>query len=173
MKIRVVLLVTFGLAMTCIQCSAQINMDLSRLVADDIEARRAASGQPIGLKVLSEDADRRRKALTMLESGQIRVPTDYENAALLFLHGSQPSDYRLAHSLATIANVLRPTRQTQWLVSASWDRLLVSLGRQQWYGTQRKIDATSGELLPLPTDPSVTDVHRAEMGMPPILQKER
>lgn len=123
-----------------------INMDLSRLVADDQAARQNTAEIVWGtLKV--EDAKRRALVLEMLRSGRIKAPIDYENAALIFQHGTDSDDYRLAYSLASVAVALEPSRHlAAWLQKAAWDRLMISLGKEQWYGTQSSADnaATKG-----------------------------
>lgn len=112
-------------------------MDLSRLVAAD-QADRRANEKLDWSKLSVLDASRRQRVLQMLEAGQIRAPTDYENAALIFQHGTTSEDFRLAYSFATMSLALEPDRPlAHWLQKATWDRLMLSLGRDQWYGTQK------------------------------------
>lgn len=117
-----------------------VNMTLSRLVAADQDARRDVA--KIDWEVLRvEDAKRRAEVLEMLRAGRLKVAIDYENAALIFQHGAVPEDYRMAHSLATMAVALEPDRRfALWLQKASWDRLMLSLGKEQWFGTQSRVE---------------------------------
>ena len=143
------------------------NLRLSQLVAEDQDARRTGVTQDGWTAIAKADAERRDEVIAMLKVGSIRKPIDYENAALIMQHGVQPNDYRLAHALATIAATLDPdSRQARWLQTATWDRLLHSLGKPQWYGTQKQRDPASGQLVELPREPDVLDEHRLDLNQP-------
>ncbi|WP_444913666.1 hypothetical protein [Microbulbifer sp. TRSA007] len=78
-----------------------------------------------------------KKSHKMLAEGRIRTSKDYYNAALIFQYGNKSEDIRLAHALATIAATLAEDKnKANWLKAATWDRLMMNLGRPQWYGTQ-------------------------------------
>lgn len=136
-----------------------INMELSRLVAADQAARRQS---PIDWsQVRAADAKRRDAVIEMLRSGQISAPVDFENASLILHHGEKPDDFRLAHALATVALSLEPDRRlAKWLQRAAWDRLLLSLGKAQWYGTQKSTDPKTGAQTVLPLDPQAPEESR-------------
>lgn len=55
------------------------------------------------------------------------------------------------------------------LKKLSWDRFMLSIGRQQWYGSQSMRDPKSGEWAYAPNDPTATDEQRiaAEHGETP------
>ena len=168
--VLVALLLYFALA----SASDLPNQRLSQLVAADQEVRRGGitpEGWPAAAKA---DAERRVEVLAMLKQGSIRTSLDYENAALIMQHGTQPNDYRLAHALATIAATLNPdSRFARWLQTATWDRLLHSLGKLQWYGTQKQRDPTSGQFKELPNEPDVSDEHRQNLNEPAVRQPTR
>lgn len=146
-----------------------INMPLSRLLAEDQSARRSATTKEDWEPIRRADAARRAEVIQMLKDGLIRAPIDYENAAMIMQHGETSSDYRLAHALATISVTLEPERRlAKWLQAATWDRLLNSMGRLQWYGTQSRRDFDSGAITPLPVDRDIPNTLRIEMGMPSI-----
>ena len=163
-------------AILCVALLAQptfgadaVNMELSRLVADDQSARRAGKAETDWESIRVADATRRSKVRRMLSEGSIKAPIDYENAALILQHGDTTEDFRLAHSMATTAVALEPERRfARWLQAATWDRLLISLGRLQWYGTQRRVNPDDGDVVMLPIDPEVTNAHRLSMGQPAI-----
>lgn len=132
-----------------------INMELSRMVGADQMDRRKQE-RIDWAEVAKADAARRKAVLTMLEEGKIKAAIDYENAALIFHHGISEEDYRLANALATISVALEPDRQVaNWLRRATWDRLMISMGRLQWYGTQSDVDKETGEQRVSPIDPLV------------------
>jgi hypothetical protein len=112
----------------------------------------------------------------MLAEGSIREPIDYENAALIFLHGVSPEEYRLAHALASIAAAIEPNRSVaKQLKRLSWDRFMLSIGRNQWYGSQSVHDPRTGTRTYPKNDPTVTDKQRlvAEAGSIPARSAPR
>ena len=57
------------------------------------------------------------------------------NAATVLQHGGTPDNYRLAHELSIAAIALGDT-SALWLVSRSYDRMLLSMGHRQRLNTQ-------------------------------------
>ena len=140
------------------------NQRLSQLLAADQDVRRSGITPEGWAAAAKADAERRAEVIAMLKQGSFRTSLDYENAALIMQHGTQPNDYRLAHALATIAATLNPdSRLARWLQTATWDRLLHSLGKLQWYGTQKQRDPDSGQFIELPKEPDVSDEHRQNL----------
>ncbi|WP_444897161.1 hypothetical protein [Microbulbifer sp. SSSA005] len=116
---------------------AQENKLLTDLFTQDQSARIAPHRDIDWESLNHEDKTRRIKVLKMLENGHIRTSKDYYHAALIFQHGNKSEDIRLAHALATIAATLAEDKnKANWLKAATWDRLMMNLGRPQWYGTQ-------------------------------------
>ena len=150
------------------------NQRLSQLAAADQDLRRSGFPPEGRAAAAKADAERRVEVLAMLKQGSIRTSLDYENAALIMQHGTQPNDYRLAHALATIAATLNPdSRFARWLQTATWDRLHHSLGKLQWYGTQKQRDPASGQLKELPNEPDISDEHRHNLNEPAVRQPTR
>jgi len=144
-----------------------MNMELSKLVSDDQAARQP--GESVADSAL-RDYERRVAVLKMLREGKVTEPIDYENAALIFQHGSTPEEYRLAHALATVAAALEPERRfAKQLKRVSWDRLHLSMGRQQWFGTQSLQDPATGTFAYPPNDPTVTDLQRLMLDQTPLI----
>ncbi|RVU43064.1 hypothetical protein [Rubrivivax rivuli] len=166
----VALLLHFALA----SASDLPNQRLSQLVAADQEVRRSGITPEGWAAAAKADAERRVEVLAMLKQGSIRTSLDYENAALIMQHGTQPNDYRLAHALATVAATLKPdSRFARWLQTATWDRLLHSLGKPQWYGTQKQRDPASGQFRELPNEPDISDEHRQNLNEPAVRRATR
>lgn len=148
------------------------NAVLMQLFVDDQTDRNTRAGKPWTSEMTARDQQRRSAAKHELAAGKVRTGADYFNIAMLFQHGNTPDDYRLAYSLAWISFSMHdpdsvPASDAAWLSSAAWDRLLLSLGKKQWYKTQAAIDPTTklmGKILPYdPTAASAADVARFKM----------
>lgn len=104
------------------------------------------------------DSERRKIVLELHKGSLLRTADDLESAAMIFQHGESPSDYRLAFALATLAAAKSavPT-ETTWMMAATWDRLMLSVNRPQWYGTQFRRDASGKEVFQ-PIDVDAVDM---------------
>lgn len=68
-------------------------------------------------------------------------PKEKFRLAMIFHHGKDSTDYKKAHDLAKTAYVEDSTIQNgKWLKKATYDRLQMSLGKPQEYGTQNSGD---------------------------------
>ena len=122
--------------------------------------------------VEQRDAERRREVAQMLERGAVRTAADHYHAAMIFQHGDSAEEIRLAHAFATISAALGSSSASNWLMAASWDRLMLQFEQPQWYGTQYVRD-NSGKWVLYEVDPdAVTDEQRAERSVP-SLQESR
>jgi len=81
------------------------------------------------------------------------------------MHSQNPVDYKKAHEYAANAIALG-SNVTKWLYAASKDRLLVSQGKKQQYGTQFYCDKGVWKLYPV--DNSITDKKRGAYYVPPL-----
>jgi len=92
------------------------------------------------------DSIRLARVLDMQRSGLINGPVDQLRAALVLQHGTDSMHYRLAHELAKAAydNWVETPEQTkgeaEWLMKATYDRWMTSLGKPQVYGTQKEFN---------------------------------
>lgn len=103
------------------------------------------------------DEERRLAVKEMLRVGSVKTAEDFFNAGLIFQHGDTVEDYRTAHAFANMALLLDPgNKGAQWLSAASWDRLLIHLGKLQWFGTHQS--------LPI-EETYLNDADRAALGM--------
>ncbi len=114
----------------------------------------------------TNDARRREEMLDLLRAGGLHTSRDFLHAAMIFQHGTNAADYRLAHGLAVVSAALNPdNRLAQWMVAASWDRYMRHRGRPQWYGTQYTL-SDSGQKTLAPMDESaVSDEERSQHGI--------
>ncbi|MEZ0326634.1 MAG: hypothetical protein ACAH95_12080 [Fimbriimonas sp.] len=102
---------------------------------DDDQAIRSG---PIDVKKLHEeaanDAARRRKVVELLEKGVPKTGADFDALGLVMQHGDNFDDFRLACELATASVILG--HKDPWLIPATYDRMLLSVGQRQRFGTQ-------------------------------------
>lgn len=82
-----------------------------------------------------QDPKRRARVLELVAAGAPATGRDFQNAATVMQHGSQPNDYRLAHELAVAAFALGDT-SSRWLIARSYDRMLLRFGHRQRLATQ-------------------------------------
>lgn len=161
------------LALASPSASAQNNYDLMQLFQADQDARRSNAVETDWKRVNAEDAERRQAVLAILEDGNIRTALDFYNAAMIFQHGESADEIRLAHSFASISAALDESSEAaRWLKAATWDRLMLKLGRPQWYGTQFVRDK-QGRWVLYEVDPdAVTDEQRAALAVPSLAESE-
>jgi hypothetical protein len=134
-------------------------------------------GQPTAEQwegVARRDAERRSQVHEELRGGRVRSAYDFFNAALVMQHGSELEEIRLAHALATVSASMDSTspqaRQALWLKAASWDRMMRTLGRPQWYGTQFLRDKNGTVTLYTVDESAVTDPDRVALAAPTLAE---
>jgi tetratricopeptide (TPR) repeat protein len=82
-----------------------------------------------------KDSIRRNRVYELLESNQIVTGKDFYRAAMIYQHGKDSNDYRMAIKLIKTALKL-DTTISPWLLAATIDRELMSRKKPQIYGTQ-------------------------------------
>ena len=145
-------------------CLGADNEQLRTIMHADQADRQGSPPQADWRGMMQRDAERRVKVKAELAAGRVRTSGDFYNAALVMQHGQGLEDIRMAHALATIAASIDPLdRSARWLKAASWDRMMTTLNKPQWYGTQYMRGA-NGKWLLLPVDETaVTDAQRIEL----------
>jgi hypothetical protein len=117
--------------------------------------------------MLQRDKARRQRVETLLANAPLLDAEDYFHAAMIFLHGETPEHFLQAHTLA-----YKGARQGHSacfrLMAAAYDRVLMSQGRPQKYGTQYII--RHGRWTLYEVDPAITDAQRAQWNVPPLAQ---
>jgi hypothetical protein len=151
---------------------AQPNEALLQILAADQEDRSGPASSFDLLKVPPRDAERRKQVMELIAKGEIRAAEDYFNAAHVFQHGATTDDIRLAYALMTIASAMRPERPGPRAAACSaWDRLMVRMGRPQWYGTQYTEIESTGKFELSPVDATAaTDEDRKSLGLPSLAE---
>jgi hypothetical protein len=148
------------------------NRELSAMVDEDQADRVRWQRKEIDSEtIMARDEKRRAEVKRMLAAAQVRTAHDFYCAAVIFHHGQTIDDYRLASSLAWISMTLEPANKDYAYMSAStWDRLMVSQGRPQWYGTKCRHESEQpgkDELYPV-DEAAVTDSDRARFDLKPL-----
>lgn len=152
----------------CIAASS--NQELQKIEEAD-QADRAVGSNKIDWDVVSKrDATRRARTLEILKAGDVRTSEDYLNAAVVFQHGDAIEDTELALALATTASRMDvKNKDAKMLTAQATDRILVKLGKPQWYGTQFSKDKSTGKWEMFPMDSGVvTESQREAMGIPTL-----
>ncbi|KQM96843.1 hypothetical protein [Sphingomonas sp. Leaf25] len=152
------------------------NPEMARLFAEDQAVRTNITPAqmrdiPFVRKMLADDAARRIRTRTLLDTGKLSTGEDYYAAAFVFQHGGKPEDYLLAHSLA-LAAVARGKAGASWIAAATLDRYLQVIGQKQIYGTQSR--QMNGQ--PPTRDPYdralVPDSLRTALGVPVLAEQD-
>lgn len=153
---------------SCIAASS--NTELRRIEEAD-QADRAAGSNKIDWDIVGKrDTSRRARTLEILKAGDVRTADDYLNAAVVFQHGEAIEDTELALALVTTASRIDANNKAaKVLVAQATDRILVKLGKPQWYGTQFSKNKSTGKWEMPPTDPAViSEEKRTAMGVPSL-----
>lgn len=108
-------------------------------------------------RLISLEHKGRRMVLKLLMGHKLRTADDFYRASYLFHHGDTSKQYLIAVSLALIGEKLGDN----WcknLVAVSLDRLLLSIGLSQHFGTQ--ISFKNGKHKLMPVNAKTTDAER-------------
>src|SRR5260370_7331624 len=150
--------------LTATTAFAQSNPELLKLYNEDQKARdnwltmTTAERDAVG----KGDAVRRKRVGEMLRAGEVKSAEDYERAAFIFQHGSEPSDYLLAHVLAMTAMAVEGG-PGGWIATATLDRYLKSIGKPQIFGNDLAPNTESDwNLIPEPVRAANCVPSRAE-----------
>lgn len=93
-------------------------------------------------KMKLRDSMRLEQVKKLYEGNQIYKPLDKFHAAFILHHSRESELYEIAHELASkaaSADALKNVYQVQWLVKATFDRWMLSIGKPQKYNTQGKV----------------------------------
>jgi hypothetical protein len=99
----------------------------------------------------SRDDARIARVLEIHRAESDWTPEEMLDAAMVLQHGHDSSHYRIAHELASaacgrgVSTREWPQSSAEWLVKATYDRWMLSIGKPQVYGTQKEFILGSGE----------------------------
>jgi len=121
-------------------------------------------------EVSKRDSLRRVRVRQLLDSNLVRTSMDFQNAAMVFQHGRDTTDYGMAVKLMKKSIELDPTAD-KWLLAAATDRYLLSKEKLQIYGTQyNKMGDGPWKLADMDST-QVTDEERIEFGVRTLAQQ--
>lgn len=116
---------------------------------------------------LQRDRARRQWVEELVASNPLLDAEDYFHAAMIFQHGGTPEHFLKAHTLAYKGAKLGHSA-CFCLMAAAYDRVLMSQGCAQKYGTQYIM--RHGYWVLYEVDPATTDAERAQWNVPPLAQ---
>lgn len=123
-------------------------------------------------EVNKRDSLRRARVNELLDSNKIKTANDFKNAAMIFQHGNDSTDYGKAVRLMKKAIKLDSTIN-KWLYAATTDRYLLSKGEPQIYGTQyHKIGDEPWKLAEIDTT-KISDAERIEYGVETLAEQRK
>ncbi|MEA2554300.1 MAG: hypothetical protein QOJ65_2476 [Fimbriimonadaceae bacterium] len=118
--------------------SATDSKELADIRAADQKEREGDMSKPMSdeesMAWSKRDRDRQARVLEILKAGGAKNAKDYEAAALVLQHSSKFEGYELAHELC-LASLALGSKEAAWLVSRTYDRMLLAAGYRQRYGT--------------------------------------
>lgn len=131
------------------------NLKLQELYeADQSDRQRVYDTNEAVRDLQHKDAMRRTMVSQMMQNGEVSTTLDLYRAAVIFQHGAQPKDFMTAHRLASMA-AINGHKQSRWLMAATLDRFLMTVGLAQIYGTQFEHNPEENKYqLRLPIDDS-------------------
>ena len=149
------------------------NLRVEELHAADQQDREKVYSSAKDVAALRQsDLARRKEMLELMGRGEVKTQNDLYRAAVIFLHGAQPNDFLTSHRLAVISSI-QGHRAARWLSAASLDRLLMSIGLPQTYGTQfeRNEDDNRYQLRLPVDDAAVLHFEKRFFGVPSVLER--
>lgn len=113
------------------------NEELNAIYTEDQKMRGAGLPTPgeTWANIAKKDAAHRERLHQLLAAGALHTSRDYEQAAVIFQHGSNPDDYLLAHVLAMVA-MSKGNSTAINIAAMTLDRYLTSIRQKQILGTQ-------------------------------------
>jgi hypothetical protein len=143
--------------------------DADQKVRQDWSKLSTADMQRVG----EEDRARAVRIRAIIGAGGLRTASDFANASLVLQHSEAFAGYELAHELAVCSLVLGDRGMGRWLVAATYDRMLGSVGLDQRFGTQGEITfSSSAKPTVAETDErDICDNERLALGCPTLAAK--
>lgn len=149
---------------------APSNPEMKRIFDEDQQDRKSSPNID-WFSVSKSDTTRRAATMKLLNAGALRSGEDFEWAANVFQHGSEPDDYLLAHTLAIIA-LRKGYSDATWIASATLDRYLQSIKQPQVYGTQFWTPPGKAATQEPYNRTLITDALRRQLGVPDLATQQ-
>ncbi len=139
-----------------------INLQLEDLYHKDKAERLKAESKAEITQLVLNTRHRLNKLRDLLPNLDETEIWNCHYVAYLLQHGEGSADFALAHDYAKKA-VAMGSQVTKWLYAATLDRLLISQGKLQKYGTQYQL--VNGKKIYAPTDNTISDAVKKEYGV--------
>jgi hypothetical protein len=145
------------------------NADLKNIVdADQADRRNWNQLTPAEMKATGErDTARNRRTREIIQAGELHTASDFANAALVMQHSAGFSGFQTAHELAVCSMLLGDRGTGRWLIAATYDRMLGSIGHDQRFGTQYRGMGGTTTLVRVDTA-GICDAERKALGCPTL-----
>src|SRR6185436_1921947 len=115
------------------------------------------------------DNARNLRTREIIAAGELRTAADFSAASLVMQHSSHFSGYQIAHELAVCSMLLGDRGRGRWLIAATYDRMLGSIGHDQRFGTQYHGYGSGGaSVLGLVDTAGLCDAERKALGCPTL-----
>jgi hypothetical protein len=151
--------------------SAQRNAEMKKIVdADQADRQNWNKLTPEEMKAAGERDDARNlRTREIIKAGELYTASDFANAALVMQHSARFSGYQTAHELAVCSMLLGDRGTGRWLIAATYDRMLGSIGHDQRFGTQYSGMAGTTTLVRVDSA-GICDAERKALGCPTLEQ---
>ncbi|AWW31552.1 tetratricopeptide repeat protein [Echinicola strongylocentroti] len=150
----------------------QDNAELQQM-ADEDQNARTSMGSKNWKAIGKDDSLRRTNVSKLIKQGQLKTAKDFYNAGLIFHHGNDSVDYKLAIMYFGKAIAMDSTINRS-LYPAAVDRYLKEKGKPQIYGTQFYRDENDRMFFYKIDTSQVSDEERKYYGTPTVSeQRER
>jgi hypothetical protein len=122
--------------------NAKDNAEMKKIVDDDQSVRQNFSNLTEDQLKAMMAADHQRNVRTreIVLAGDLHTANDFANASLVMQHSAAFLGYELAHELAVCSMLLGDRKSGRWLIAATYDRMLNSVGHDQRFGTQYSME---------------------------------
>ena len=153
--------------------AAQRNPELKTIVdADQADRRNWNNLTPDEMKATGErDQARNSRTREIIKAGELHTASDFTAAALVMQHSAGFSGFQTAHELAVCSMLLGDRGTGRWLIAASYDRMLGSIGHDQRFGTQYR--GMGGVTTIVRVDVAgICDAERKALGCPTLKEAE-
>lgn len=153
--------------------SAVLNAEMKQIVDADQADRRSDWSKFTAEEseaLHARDNARNVRTREIVAAGELRTAADFANASLVMQHSSRFSGYQLAHELAVCSMLLGDRGRGRWLIAATYDRMLGSIGHDQRFGTQYYGFGSGPSTLGAVDTAGICDAERQVLGCLPLEQ---
>ena len=150
--------------------TAKPNPEMQKIVDEDQAVRKqnwSNLTQDELNAITVKDRERNRRTREIVKAGELHTAGDFANASLVMQHSQSFAGFQLAHELAVCSMLLGDRGIGRWLVAATYDRMLGSVGHDQRFATQF---GSTG--LMWVDETGICDAERKALGCP-TLNEER